>query len=188
MSEITIKIFEKLSPELEKQTDELRYIAFNKKDLTPKQKEINNEKFTFSKDCFAYIIAFIQNTPVGYIRLFKRTIHFYGKVVILGGIGGVCTDPHQQRKGIATQMLQIAIKELKKQHCDIAYLCTNIEKLGKLYGKVGFVPLNRQYTFTGNSGRKYFDTDGMIAPINSENIFQEVLNNKEIFDLEGLNW
>lgn len=188
MNNIHIRVFENLSSELKTQTDKLRYRSFRKETYTQEQKERNEEKYLFEDGCFRFVIAFLDEKPVGYIRLFKRIIHSNGKYILLGGIGGVCTDPQEQRKGVATQMLKTAIEELKKEGCDIAYLCTNSETLEQLYGRVGFVPLNHPYTYVGKSGKKYTDTDGMIAPINSQKIFQQVLNKKDPFDLEGMNW
>lgn len=188
MVDVKIETFENLSPQLERQTDDLRFVAFRKDLLTEEQKAESNEKFTFKEDIFKYVIAFLGEKPVGYIRLFRRNINLKGRKVVLGGIGGVCTDPQEQRKGIATKMLQVAVKKLKKANCDIAYLCTNIPKLENLYGQVGFVPLSRPYTFVGKSGKKHIDDDGMIAPINSQKTFQEILEDTDPFDLEGMNW
>lgn len=188
MQNIEIKVFDSLSPELEKQTNDLRYIAFHKAAQTPQQKALNDDKYSFREDVFGFVIGFIDNKPVGYIRLFKRPIVYNDKHILMGGIGGVCTSPDYQRRGIATKLLHVAMKELKKEQCDIAYLCTDIDTLAGLYGQVGFVVLPRAYTFTGKSGKKYTDTDGMIAPVNSDTIFQEILEGTHPFDLHGLNW
>jgi len=76
-------------------------------------------------------------------------------------------------------MLKEAVKILKKWGCDIAYLCTAIEITRSLYGQVGFVPLNKPYTYYGRSGKLYKENNGMIASLNSLNIFEEILNSKQ---------
>ncbi|PIP88023.1 hypothetical protein COW80_02625, partial [Candidatus Beckwithbacteria bacterium CG22_combo_CG10-13_8_21_14_all_01_47_9] len=70
----------------------------------------------------------------------------------------------------------------------IALLCTDIKKLSQLYGPVGFVPLGRDYRATGLSGKIYLDSGGMIAPVNSPEIFRQVLDDKEILDIQGQDW
>ena len=174
--------------ELEKESKALDALCFRLDDHTPEQMQEIYDKYGSEVNRFKYIFAFEGNMLVGQLILLKRHIHFQGKEILLGGIGGVCTHPDFQRQGIATKLLQTAMNELKKANCDIAYLCTDITKLGKLYGQVGFVPLNHNYKFTGKSGKEYIKSDAMIAPINSAEIFEEVLNSKELFDLEGQAW
>lgn len=77
---------------------------------------------------------------------------------------------------------------LRENKCDIAFLCTDIKKLSSLYSPFGFVPLNREYRSTGLSGKIYLDERGMIAPINSEQIFRNILQMREPFDLGGQDW
>ena len=188
MENLSIQIFTTLPDELKQQTEELRFIAFHKQEHTEKQKALFADKYVFEEGSFAYVIAYAYNKPVGYMRLFKRRIHFDKNPLLLGGIGGVCTAPAYQHQGIATKMLQRAVEKLKKENCDIAFLCTDIEKLHTLYRQVGFVPLNKAYTSTGKSGHQYTDFDGMIAPINSQALLEEVLQSNLPFHLEGQAW
>lgn len=188
MDSVQIKTFNSVPLELEKDSKALDALCFHLEDHTPEQMQEIYDKYGSEENRFKYIFAFEGNVLVGQIILLKRSIHFNGKEILLGGIGGVCTHPDFQRKGIATKMLDVAKEELKKENCNIAYLCTDITKLGNLYGQVGFVPLNRNYKFIGKSGKEYVKSDAMIAPINSREIFEEVLNSKELFDLEGQAW
>ena len=111
--------------------------------------------------------------------LHKRKVIFNNREVISGGVGGVCTHKDRRNQGIASLVLKEAVKILKKWECDIAYLCANIEETGYLYSQVGFVPLNKQNTYYGRSGKLYKENNGMIASLNSLNIFEEVLNTKQ---------
>ena len=85
-------------------------------------------------------------------------------------------------------MLKEAVKILKKWECDIAYLCANIEETGYLYGQVGFVPLNKPYTYYGRSGKLHQGNNGMIAPLNSSSVFEEVLSLTHKLHLGQGNW
>ena len=85
-------------------------------------------------------------------------------------------------------MLRKSVESLKEWGCDIAYLCTNIEKTGPLYSCVGFVALNKPYTYYGQSGKLYEESYGMIAPINSNDLFEEILNSKQKLHLGTGNW
>ena len=136
----------------------------------------------------AYVIAHERKEIVGVINLLKRKINFKIKTMLLGGIGGVCTHGDWRRQGIASRLLQKSLEVLKQQECDIALLCTDVNKLGKLYSQVGFAPLGRQYKATGLSGKIYLDDGGMIVPVNSQKLFNEVLNDKKTFDIQGQDW
>jgi len=48
--------------------------------------------------------------------------------------------------------------------------------------------LGRDYRATGLSGKIYLDSGGMIAPVNSPEIFRQVLDDKEILDIQGQDW
>jgi len=85
-------------------------------------------------------------------------------------------------------MLKEAVKTLKEWECDVAYLCANIKESGDLYSKAGFVPLNRPYTYYGQSGKSYEGINGMIAPIKSPGIFEEILRSEEKLHLGPGNW
>lgn len=63
-----------------------------------------------------------------------------------------------------------------------------IEKTGSLYSRVGFVPLNKSYTFYGRSGRLHEKDNGMIAPLTSQEIFEEVQRKKGKLHLGNGNW
>lgn len=104
---------------------------------------------------------------------------------MLGGIGGVGTKTEYRGKGIATKMLDLVEGILKDAGCGIGFLDADINdpKLVKIYGRIGYVVLGRDTTFFGKSGKRYTTPDGMIAPINSQEIFQEVLSDNKPFDI-----
>ena len=109
-------------------------------------------------------------------------------LLILGGFGGVCTHSEFRRKGIARKLLQKGMGVLKDNKCDIAFLNSDPKRLAFLYEKIGFVPLQREYRATGESGKIYLSKSGMIAPVCSQKIFESVLKDNEVFDLQGQDW
>jgi len=153
---------------------------------TPEHLAQEDEKF-FSQPK-AWILAFEADEIIGRVLLHKREITFGRKKINLGGIGGVCTRKDKRNQGLASNMLREAIGILMEWGCDIAYLCADIEKSGSLYSRAGFVPLQKPYSFYGRSGKLHEQRNGMIAPLNSREIFEEVLHAREIFHIGPGNW
>lgn len=187
MRDMQTKTFKKLSDELASKVEQFELENFySGKENVEKRRQENKEKyFSFPK---AWLLAFEDNQIIGRIMLHKRTIKFGDKDIILGGVGGVCTRRDKRRQGIATKMLGESMKILREWECDVGFLCADIEKNGLLYTQVGFVPLNKPYTYYGRSGKLYEENYGMIAPINSQNLFEELLNSDQKFHLGEGNW
>jgi GNAT superfamily N-acetyltransferase len=153
---------------------------------TPELLEEEAEKFYSQPK--AWLLAFEEEQLRGTTALHQRKIQFHKKDMVLGGIGRVCVRKDQRRQGIAALMLEEALNTLREWGCDIAYLCANIRESGDLYAKVGFVPLNKPYTYNGQSGKLYEEINGMIAPVNSPNIFEAILRSEEKLHLGPGNW
>jgi predicted acetyltransferase len=182
-----IKVFSKLTEELAEKLKIFGWENFYTQDQrTPEHLAQEQEKF-FSRPK-AWILVFEDEKIIGRVLLHKRIIKFKKRDIDLGGVGGVCTRQDKRNQGIATTMLQHALKILKRWDCDIAYLCAEIEKTGSLYSRVGFVPLNKSYTFYGRSGKLHEQHNGMIAPLLSREIFHKVLNTKDKLHLGEGNW
>jgi len=152
--------------------------------------KLEEQKDRFFSTPFAFLLAIEKNSVIGVIKLYKREISYQGRNVVLGGFGGVCTKKSSRRRGVATTLLNVGLKELRSQGCGIAYLCTdfNDPAMIKLYSKVGFVPLNKSYTYLGKSGKRYTEKDGMITPVKSGDKFNLVIRGKDIFDIGVGNW
>ncbi len=160
---------------------QFRFMGWTQADL-----EYQDDKY--GRLPFGYVIGYQNERMIGVINLLKRKIKFKQSEILLGGIGGVCTHAKFRHQGIASQLLQQAMKALKKAGCDIVFLCTDLDPSSTLYTRLGFVPLGRPYKATGASGKIYTDNDGLIAPVNSQEIFNQVLQDSQIFDLQGQNW
>jgi predicted acetyltransferase len=184
---LKINVYSRLPEELSEKLKIFGLENFYTQDQrTPEYLAQEQEKF-FSHPK-AWILAFERDQLIGRIFLHKRIIKFHEKDIIFGGIGGVCTRRDRRNRAIATKMLVRGMEILKEWDCDIAYLCADIEKTGALYARVGFVPLNRPYSFYGRSGRLHEQKNGMIAPVNSPEIFKEVLHSEEKLHLGKGNW
>jgi len=160
---------------------QFRYIGWTSQDMITQDDRYGSLPF-------GYVLGYIGTNLVGVINLLKRTIIYHKKQLLLGGFGGVCTHKEYQRQGIATTLLRSGMDCLKKEMCDVAFLCTDLDTLAPLYEQVGFAPLRRPYTATGKSGTIYEDSGGMIAPICSQDIFQQILQDKSSFDIQGQDW
>jgi predicted GNAT family N-acyltransferase len=182
-----IKFFPKLASSLAKRVNQFVLENFyTEEERTPENLSAEGEGFCSLPK--AWLLVFEGDQMIGGIKLYKRKVMFNTREVILGGVGSVCTRADKRNQGIATSMLKEAMKILKKWECDIAYLCANIEETGSLYGQVGFVPLNKPYTYHGRSGKLHEGHNGMIALINSSSIFKEVLSSKHRLHLGQGNW
>ena len=183
-----IKLLHELPTELANKVCrfELEHFYTGEEDKTPERLAENKEKY-FSQPK-AWLLVFEGDQITGRTLLHRRKIEFDGKEVILGGVGGVCTHKEKRRRGIATMMLKEAMEILKKWGCGVAYLCTNPEKTGSLYSQVGFVPLKKPYTYYGRSGKLYKDDYGMIAPVNSTELFEKILHSQQKLHLGTGNW
>ena len=182
-----IEFIPKLTSTLAKSVDQFRLENFyTEEEKTPENLAAEDESFWSQSK--AWLLVFEGDQITGTILLHMRKVMFNNQEVILGGVGSVCTRTDKRNQGIATSMLKEAVKILKKWECDIAYLCANIEETGSLYGQVGFVPLNKLYTYYGRSGKLHQGNNGMIAPLNSPNIFEDVLKSREKLHLGQGNW
>jgi predicted GNAT family N-acyltransferase len=182
-----LKLFPKLTDDLAKSVEQFVFDNFyTEGERTPELLEEEEEKFCSQPK--AWLLAFENERLIGTTAIHQRKIQFDDKDIVLGGIGRVCTRMDRRRQGIANLMLKQAVKTLRKWDCDMAFLCANVKDSGDLYVQVGFVPLNKPYTYSGRSGKLYKESNGMIAPINSQEIFEEVLHSAQKLHLGPGNW
>lgn len=111
--------------------------------------------------------------------VFFKTLVFSERIVLIAGIGGVVTRIDVRNKGYASETLRFAVQDLKNMNLDVAFLCTDINKLGNFYSKVDFAPLNKPYYFIDKVGNKKSETGGMIANLGNDNAYNFILNTKE---------
>lgn len=164
-------------------TQEILLFQFQFMGWKPEDMEMQRDRW--SSLPFGYVLGYVGSELIGTVNLIKRDIIFNGKKIILGGIGGVCVHKSHRKKGYSKALLKIAMSELKKEKCDIAFLDT---ELNNFYEKFGFCKLPSKYVAIGKSGKQYFDDSGMIAPVSSKSVFNFVFKSNLVFDLCGLDW
>lgn len=182
-----IIFYKKLPQNLKTDFDSLMKRSFSWHQ-TGKEKKKEHDKFCSKKDQRGFVLALNNNQIIGAVIILKRKIKFNNVSLTLGGIGGVSVRREYRRHGLATALLKKAMEMLKEEKCDMAYLCTYIEKLGRLYKPFGFVALKRPHTFLGKSGKRYTEYDAMIAPVNSPEKFKAILTDDKPFDIGRGNW
>ncbi len=120
---------------------------------------------------------------MGQILLYQRQSKFAGELISIGGIGAVRVATDYRSQGIASQMMTVAMAELKQLNCDVAFLCTNIDSfLADFYKNYGFQIYPQTYFFQGRSGQFYQANNGMLAPVNSSQIFAKIIKSKKQLD------
>jgi ribosomal protein S18 acetylase RimI-like enzyme len=164
--------------------------CFHSVPVTPEHAGEHDDRFCSQADTLKRVLVLDGDAVIGFATAYRRTISRHGRAIVLGGLGDVCTDPVRRHAGVATAVVRAAMHELHTVECDLAYLCADVNNPGivRLYGQVGFVPLNHPHTFRGKSGKRYTDTDAMIAPVRSPAVFQAVLEDREPFDIGIGNW
>jgi ribosomal protein S18 acetylase RimI-like enzyme len=179
-----------LPPDLREQYERVGAESFGSDSQTPAEQQEGHDRFCSERDIIVQLLALADDTVIGATSVLQRTIALHGQPVLLGGLGGVCTAASWRRQGVAAALVQRAMEELRAAHCDLAYLCTDVESewAAKLYGRAGFVPLGRPFTYYGKSGKFYTDHDGMIAPLASPELFQQVLTDTAPLHLGTGNW
>ena len=157
---------------------------------TDKQHADGADRFCSQSDLVYYILATENDQLIGETRVFKRTIVFNGQKILLGGIGSVATRPENRKQGIATKMVKKAMDLLKKEQCAVAYLCSDAQSLKALefYESFGFRRLLQNHTYTGKNGKRYIDTDGLLAPVCSRKVFNQIFAISAPFDIGVGNW
>lgn len=175
MANVDVKVFENISIK-----EKLSFEKFDKDnygdyvDENPGETRLNN--FDMPR---LGVVGYRNNRIVGLFLIYDREMSFEGVKIKMAGLGGVVTRVDCRRTGVMSQMLQKFFTQyLPKYKFDIAMLCTDIKKLGKLYGRVGFVPINRPYYFVDKNGIEKEENGGMIMNLNTKKLGSKILGSK----------
>ncbi len=191
MKTYTLIVVDHLNPQTKNQITEFRQGVpdINGKVRTPEEEAKRLEKYCSDGDIKRWILVFMENELIGMAAVFKRIIHYHDSYVSLGGIGKLRVREDWRRKGIANAIMKESVKQLSILNCDVAFISTNLKSfLVRFYEKYGFIPLNKSYIYTGYSGKKYREQNGMLIPIKSKQVFQTILNSLEPLDIGQGNW
>jgi GNAT superfamily N-acetyltransferase len=187
---IEIQSFEQVPEPLRPAADAISAVSMHPMVGTGAQVDENRDRFCSQSDVSKYLLALHDGAVVGLTATYRRVVEMAGRRLVLGGIGDVHVQEELRRQGIATRLAQSAVCELDLVGCDVAYLCTDVRRpeMVRLYGRAGFVLLNRPLTYLGASGRRYVDHDAMIAPVRSRELFEAILSQSGPFDIGRGNW
>ena len=130
----------------------------------------------------AQVLAYSDEKLVGWAGVHETEQDHLEKTIKLGGYG-ICTHPDWQRRGIASKVAEKAMEFRKESGCEVGFLSGNPgdKCSGRLHGKFGFVMLPQQFSWTNSSGEVKKDIGGMIAPIESKQLFEYILSSDELF-------
>ncbi len=148
-------------------------------DVDPKEVEE-----CFYAEVHARILAYSNEELVGYLILHKRNIEFDDREIIVGGAVGVCVAECMRGKGIGKRLMKKGLAVLKKQGCDVA--CLNADPKNRkaafeLYKKLDFKLMERRISFEDIHGNIRYDTGTMFIPLNSNSLFNHIMNNRNTF-------
>lgn len=175
MANVDIKVFENISIK-----DKIIFDQFSDDNWGESTIEEKKEsKINFFDTPRLWVVGYKNNRVVGLFLIFDREIVFENQKIKMAGLGGVVTRVDCRRTGVMSQILQKFFTQyLPKYKFDIAMLCTDIKKLGKLYGRVGFVPINRSYYFVDKNEVEKEETGGMIMNLNTKKLASKILGSK----------
>lgn len=128
----------------------------------------------------ARILAYVEERIVGVAVIHLKKLTFSDKEIVFGGPAGFCVVSTMRQKGVGSALCEQAMKYLKDNDCDVAFLSVDKTSNARfLYRKYGFVDLPVYYSWTKSNGEIGKDNDGMLAPVNNQQLFEEIMDLKE---------
>lgn len=188
---MNVQTYRTLPDEVKRQVDAIDKESFSwAYHQTPEERAVGKDKFCSKGDSMGFVVVEEKEDIIGAVNLFIRRITFQDISMSLGGIGGLCTRKDKRKNGVGTRLLTRAIEELRRARSDVAYLCTDVSKdwMVGFYEKAGFVRIKQGHTYTGKSGKRYTETDGMFAPVTSIEKFQRIISSDKVLDIGRGNW
>lgn len=168
---INVVIVKDLSDKQRIQDKEIRNDAFSYlSNLSKSDREDLHDKYKINP--WKYLFAIINGEYLGRVVLDKRDIKLKDKLVIGVGIGGLSVRKDNQKQGIGKTLVRSSIDLCKKESIDFVFLNAG-DELQSYYKSFGF--REKAYKFTGISGRKYTENEGMILILN-KNLEKELLS------------
>lgn len=139
---------------------------------------------------YKHILATEGERLISYLRIVKRPLLWHNQSLVLGGIGSVCTHPEYRGKGIALKLLEEAGEILKSEKVDFTLLQTNIDIGEKLYGSIGFKPVNKDCYYLNSEGERKIikGKDVMMMPVANEKLMQAIIQDTEPFYIGEGDW
>jgi GNAT superfamily N-acetyltransferase len=183
VSEVIVEVVGELDKKQQVAVKKLQKLSFSDVDNEEAEKDFYHPES-------AQVLAYIGTELVGWAGIHETEQNFEGKKIKLGGYG-ICTHPKWQRRGIAGKVShQVAMDFLRNKGCEVAFLSVNPLNIAsiKLHQKNGFVMLRRNFSWTNSRGEIKQDGGGMIAPVNSQELFGHIMKGKGILYVENGYW
>lgn len=191
LGQLNLQVYPALPPRLE---DEVKRFRVSVTDMsgrirTPQEESERSERYCSDADVKRWILMTNGNDLIGMAVIFGRQIPYADQTVSFGGIGRVRVKEDWRGKGVATRMMDEAMRQLADMNNDVAFLETDIKSfLGDFYRKYGFLALGRPFKYRGLSEKEYQEDTGMLAPVRSETIFRQMMEDKEVLDIGKGKW
>jgi GNAT superfamily N-acetyltransferase len=179
---ITIKLVEKPSENQNKEIYKLQRVVFSYID----EKEATED---FYHPVSAHVLAYLGDELVGWACVHITQQIFQDKRIKLGGYG-ICTHTNYQGQGVGSLVSKKAMEYLKDNGVEVAFLSVDLDKETSIafHKKNGFVMLPQNYSWTNVSGQLKEDRGAMIAPVNSQELFEYILKENEVLYVGNGYW
>lgn len=166
------------------EADQGKIRLFKSENWGPSHDTMESHRLNFFRPNDYYVLAHIQNKLVGSIGLqIRLDCRIDESPAMIGMIGGVVVHKDHRLQGIALMMLKHAMAKFVSEKVEIAMLCTDIEKLAKLYNKVGFNVLGKPYYFFNLDGLLSEDRDGMVANVSNKQIYTLAIKPESVINI-----
>lgn len=110
------------------------------------------------------VSVFLGARRVSLLFVFIRNVSVGSGALRLAGIGGVVTHRQHRHAGHASRLLE-ATHAFLRGRVDLLLLCTDVRRLGRFYGQVGYTALGKPYYYTDALGRERATWGGMIVQL-----------------------
>lgn len=137
----------------------------------------------FCRPCVAWVLARHEKELIAVAEVFQRRIEYMGQEILLGGLSP-CTRAAWRGRGIGTRICRAAMAYLSDRGCDLAFLSVDTRRAAHpLYERLGFQMLPRPFVYANARGEVRESDGGMIAPLRSPAVFDQVLHGPAPLDL-----
>ena len=129
----------------------------------------------FDRPPVARVLAYHQDSLIACAEVFKRAVEYDGQTITLGGFAP-CTREDWRGQGIGTRVCTAALDYLRHLECDMAFLSVDTEReTHPLYERLGFRMLPKPFVYANIRGELKESDGGMIVPLCSPEVFEQVL-------------
>ncbi len=158
---IKILSCDQISPELDKQIDQLDHLAYSSVKL-PENPEYG--QIVWSAHHWM-VLGYLNDALVTQLCLLKREILIGAESVRVAGLGGVATDPQWQRHGFALQILREAEKFMRDDIGVAFGLLICDKEIQPYYTRGGWINVAQSLRYSQADQRRVLNTCVMVLPL-----------------------